>query len=43
VHVLDLATLIDLRRGSTRRKDQLVLPVLEETLRQCGAEPLRND
>jgi hypothetical protein len=34
VHVLDLATLIELKRGSTRLKDQLVLPVLEETLRQ---------
>jgi len=36
VHVLDLATLIELKRGSTRLKDQLVLPVLEETLRQRG-------
>lgn len=36
VHVLELATLIELKRGSTRLKDQLVLPVLEETLRQCG-------
>jgi hypothetical protein len=34
VYVLDLATLIELKRGSTRPKDQLVLPVLEETLRQ---------
>jgi hypothetical protein len=36
LHVLDLATLIDLKRGSTRLKDQMVLPVLEETLRQRG-------
>jgi hypothetical protein len=34
VHVLDLATLIELKRGSTRLKDQLVIPILEETLRQ---------
>lgn len=34
VYVLGLATLIELKRGSTRLKDQLVLPVLEETLRQ---------
>lgn len=33
VYVLDLATLIELKRGSTRLKDQLVLPVLEATLR----------
>jgi hypothetical protein len=33
VHVLGLATLIELKRDSTRRKDQLVLPILEETLR----------
>jgi hypothetical protein len=36
VHVLDLAMLIELKRGSPRLKDQLVLPVLEETLRQRG-------
>lgn len=36
VHVLGLATLIELKRSSTRLKDQLVLPVLEETLRQGG-------
>lgn len=36
VHVLDLATLIELKRESTRRKDQLVLPILEETLRLRG-------
>lgn len=36
VHVLDLAMLIELKRGSTRLKDQLVLPLLEETLRQRG-------
>lgn len=36
VYVLRLATLIDLERSSTRLKDQLVLPVLEETLRQSG-------
>jgi hypothetical protein len=34
VYVLGLATLIELKRGSTRLKDQLVLPILEETLRQ---------
>jgi hypothetical protein len=36
VYVLDLSMLIELKRESTRRKDQLVLPVLEETLRQRG-------
>ena len=36
VYVLGLATLIELKRGSTRQKDQLVLPILEETLRQSG-------
>jgi hypothetical protein len=36
VHVLDLATLIELKRDSTRLKDQMALPVLEETLRQRG-------
>lgn len=36
VHVLDLAMLIDLKRESPRLKDQMVLPVLEETLRQRG-------
>jgi hypothetical protein len=35
VHVLGLETLIELKRGSTRVKDQLVLPVLEETLRRA--------
>lgn len=34
VHVLRLETSIELKRESTRRKDQLVLPILEETLRQ---------
>jgi hypothetical protein len=34
VHVLGLATLIELKRQSTRLKDQMVLPLLEETLRQ---------
>lgn len=33
VHVLDLAALIELKRGSTRLKDQMALPILEETLR----------
>lgn len=28
--------LIELKRGSARHKDQLVLPILEETLRQRG-------
>jgi hypothetical protein len=36
VYVLGLETLIELKRGSTRRKDQLALPVLEETLRRRG-------
>jgi len=36
VYVLGLATLIELKRGSTRLKDQLVLPILEETLKQSG-------
>jgi hypothetical protein len=36
VFVLGLATLIELERGSTRLKDQLVLPVLEETFKQSG-------
>ncbi len=35
VCVLGLETIIELKRGSTRAKDQLVLPVLEETLRQA--------
>lgn len=34
VHVLGLETIIELKRGSTRVKDRLVLPVLEETLRR---------
>lgn len=38
VHVLGLATLIELKRESTRLKDQLVLPILEETLRQSRGE-----
>jgi hypothetical protein len=28
--------MIEIKRGSTRLKDQMVLPVLEETLRQSG-------
>lgn len=36
VHVLGLAMLIELKRGSTRLKDQLALPILEETLEQRG-------
>ena len=36
VYVLGLATLIELKRGSTRLKDQLVLRVLEETLKQSS-------
>jgi hypothetical protein len=36
VHVLNLEMLIELKRGSTRLKDQMVLPLLEETLRQRG-------
>jgi hypothetical protein len=35
VHVLGLATIIELKRDSTRMKDRLVLPVLEETLRRA--------
>lgn len=38
VHVLGLRTLIELKRESTRVKDQLVLPILEETLRQSRAK-----
>ena len=38
IHVLGLETLIELKRESTRRKDQLVLPILEETLRQSRGE-----
>jgi hypothetical protein len=34
VYVLDLATLIELKRTSPRLKDQIVLPILEETLRR---------
>lgn len=34
VYVLGLETIIELKRGSTRAKDQLVLPILEEVLRQ---------
>lgn len=34
IHILGLETIIELKRGSTRVKDQLVLPVLEETLRR---------
>jgi hypothetical protein len=36
VYVLGLATLIELKRGSTRLKDQIALPILEETLKQSG-------
>ena len=36
VYVLNLETLIELKRGSPRLKDQMVLPLLEETLRQRG-------
>jgi hypothetical protein len=36
IYVLDLVTLIELKRGSPRLKDQLVLPLLEEALRQRG-------
>ncbi|MFT3695100.1 MAG: hypothetical protein QM831_18325 [Kofleriaceae bacterium] len=34
VHVLGLETIIELKRNSTRLKDQLVVPILEEALRQ---------
>lgn len=34
-YVLGLETIIELKRGSTRAKDQYVLPVLEETLRRA--------
>jgi len=34
VHVLELAMLVELKRGSSRPKDQLVLLVLEDTLRR---------
>jgi hypothetical protein len=36
VYVLELATLIELKRASPRLKDQMVVPLLEETLRQGG-------
>jgi hypothetical protein len=32
IHVLSLEAIVELKRGSTRRKDQLALPVLEATL-----------
>ena len=35
VRVLGLEAIIELKRGSTRVKDQLVVPVLEETLRRA--------
>jgi hypothetical protein len=35
IRVLDLAMLVELKRGSTRPKDQLVLLVLEDTLRRA--------
>lgn len=34
VRVLDLATIVALKRTSTRPKDQRMLPILEETLRR---------
>jgi hypothetical protein len=34
VRVLDLETIVELKRTSTRPKDQRMLPVLEETLRR---------
>ena len=36
VYVLDLEILIELKRGSARLKDQMALPLLEETLRLRG-------
>lgn len=36
VYVLNLETLIELKRSSTRLKDQMMLPLLEETLRLRG-------
>lgn len=35
IRVLGLEAIIELKRGSTRVKDQLVVPVLEETLRRA--------
>jgi hypothetical protein len=34
IHVLDLAMIVELKRNSMRAKDQLVLPILEATLRR---------
>jgi hypothetical protein len=34
VRLLDLATIVELKRTSTRLKDQRMLPILEETLRR---------
>ncbi len=36
IHVLDIKTLIDLKKNSNEPKDKQRLPVLEETLRQLG-------
>lgn len=36
LRVLDLETIVEFKRGSTRRKDQIALPVLEEALRRRG-------
>jgi hypothetical protein len=36
VHLLDLATLAELKRGATSPKDRLTLAILEETLRRRG-------
>lgn len=36
VRVLDLGTIVDLKRLSSHSKDQLMLPILEATLRRRG-------
>ena len=36
VRILDLATLAELKRGTTSPKDRLTLAILEETLRRRG-------
>jgi hypothetical protein len=43
VYVLGLEAIVEIKRGSTRRKDQLALPVLEETLRRSSIAPDESD
>lgn len=39
LHVLNLPTLIELKRESKREKDRIALPILEETLRRATKRP----